>query len=226
MRSTYPTKQFSLLSILFLLVLLSAHPVLSGEGVSPYFGVYGGVGIPQTFDDMKGRGDASGFTFSDMKLNSGPIVGVKLGMMGTSKDPVARWFGVELDGSYLQTKLEEQPVRVSLGNLGVNLPLDETKIKLITGAVHFLVKWPDGPVQPYIGVGPAVVHTRISESNLFTSGNSTTVGFSGVGGFRVNFSDHIGAFLEYKHIRTAVEFEQLEGNAVVHAGVGGINLMF
>jgi hypothetical protein len=50
--------------------------------------------------------------------------------------------------------------------------------------------------------------------------------FSGIGGVRLLFSEHVGMFFEYKHIRSMVEFDTLEGNAVVHAGVGGINFMF
>lgn len=211
---------------LFLLVLLSAHTLLAGDGVTPYVGIYGGVAIPETLDSVKGRGDATGFTFSDLKLNTGPLVGLKLGLSGSSKDAVARWFGLELDGSYMQTKLKEQNVRVSFANLSANFPLDSTKVKFITGAVHLLLKYPDGPFQPYVGAGPAVIHARISESNLFDSGNSTTIGLSAVGGFRLQFSEHIGAFFEYKHIRTTVEFDDVEGSAVVHAGVGGINFMF
>jgi hypothetical protein len=40
------------------------------------------------------------------------------------------------------------------------------------------------------------------------------------------FSEHIGLFAEYKHIRAAVEGDDLEADAVVHAGVGGINFVF
>jgi hypothetical protein len=74
-----------------------------------------------------------------------------------------------------------------------------------------------------------------SDMNLSVSGipigrltgdNATNLGLSGVAGFRLLFSEHVGLFAEYKHIRTNREFGDLEGDAVLHAGVGGINFTF
>lgn len=187
------------------LVFLSTDAAFAGDGISPYIGIYGGMAFPESLDNVKGRGDLSGFTFSDMKLKSGPIVGVKLGIMGPNNDPIARWLGLEIDGSYTQSKIKEQTIQISAFGLTGNLPVDETKINLITGALHLIVKYPDGPFQPYVGAGPAVVHARVSDSNVFDSSNATALGFSGVGGFRLMFSEHIGLFAEYKYIRASLE---------------------
>ena len=83
-------------------------------------------------------------------------------------------------------------------------------------------------IQPYIGAGPAVIHARTDEvrSGGTPILTATSLGLSGVGGFRLKFSEGIGVFFEYKHIRANLEFGSVEGNAVVHAGVGGINFTF
>jgi len=175
----------------------------------------------------------SGLTISDLKLKSGPMAGIKFGLFGPTNDPVASWFGIELDASYLRTKLKAQDVRLSApGFFPFSGPIDESKLDFITGALHLLIRYPGQVVQPYIGAGPAVIHARSSDvtspgiGTLFTSGSATSLGLSGVAGIRLLFSEHVGAFFEYKHIRSALEFESLKGDAVVHGGVGGINLMF
>ncbi len=213
-------------------ISMKGSPSFAGDGVTPYIGIYGGIGIPETFDNVKGKGDASGLTFSDLKLKSGPMAGIKFGLFGPTNDPVASWFGIELDASYIRTKLKAQDVRLSAPGFSLTGPIDESKLDFITGALHLLVRYPGQVVQPYIGAGPAVIHARSSDvtvpgaGTLFTSGSATSLGLSGVAGIRLLFSQHVGAFFEYKHIRSALEFESLKGDAVVHGGVGGINLMF
>lgn len=226
MRETCRVIRNGLSMALFVLVFLHANTSMASDGVSPYVGIYGGVAFPETFDDVKGRGAFSTIHFSDLNLKSGAMVGVKVGLTGPSGDKVARWFGLEVDGSYTQSKIEEQNVRVTGPGGSLGISIDETKVYLITGALHLLLKYPNGPFQPYAGVGPAVVHARISDSNLSTASSATSLGLSGVGGFRLMFSEHIGFFAEYKHIRAALEFDDIEGNAVVHAGVGGVNFAF
>lgn len=192
------------------------------DGPKGYLSLYGGVAIPESFDNGR-QGAAS---ISSIKLSPGPLVGIKIGMMGSDKDSVARWLGIELDGSYMQPKIENQTVQASAGTLRLNIGLPESTVKLITGAVHVLVRFSNGPLQPYIGAGPAVVHARVSDSSGLGGGTSTTIGLSAVGGFRVMLSDGIGAFLEYKHIRSELEFETTRGDAVIHAGVGGFSFLF
>ena len=106
------------------------------------------------------------------------------------------------------------------------IPIDQTKIELITGALHLIAKYPDGPVQPYIGAGPAVVHARVSDSATFSSGSTTALGLSAVGGLCLKVSDHIGLFAEYKYIRASLKFDDLEADAAVHAAVGGLTFNF
>lgn len=184
--------------------------MLAGEGVAPYLGIYGGIGFPETFDNVTGRGDASGLTFSDLKLKSGPMAGIKLGLFGPAKDPVASWFGIELDASYLKTKLKAQNARVSGPGFTLAGPIDESKLDFLTGALHLLVRYPGQVIQPYIGAGPAVIHARSSDvtspvlGTLFSSGSATSLGLSGVAGLRMLFSEHIGAFFDYKHILSAL----------------------
>jgi hypothetical protein len=146
------------------------------DGITPYIGIYGGMAFPESLHDVKGRGDLSGLTFSDFGLKNGPIVGGKFGVMGPGSDSLARWFGLEIDVSYIQSKIKQQNAQVSFLGLNGTLPIDETKVQLITGALHLIAKYPDGRVQPYIGAGPAAVHARVSESNTFNSSNTTALG--------------------------------------------------
>ena len=208
------------------LILFIAPHVLADDGVSPYVGLYGGMAFPEPLHDVQGRGDFSGFSFSDFGLKSGPMAGVKFGIMGRRSDSLVRWLGLEIDASYLQPKIKQQNSQVSFLGLTGTIPIDQTKIELITGALHLIAKYPDSPVQPYIGAGPAVVHARVSNSATFSSGSTTALGLSAVGGLRFKVSDHIGLFAEYKYILASLKFDDLEADAAVHAAVGGLNFNF
>jgi opacity protein-like surface antigen len=216
----------SLLGMLCGLAVLLTSAAFAGDGVSPYLSVYGGMAVPESLHDVQGRGSLSGFKFSDFSLKSGPMAGAKFGIMGRNSDSLARWLGLEIDASWLQSKIKQQNSQVSFVGLTGTLPIDETKIQLITGALHLIAKYPDGPVQPYIGAGPAVVHARNSESATFNSSSTTNVGLSAVGGLRFQISEHIGLFGEYKYIRASLKGDDLETDAAVHAAVGGINFVF
>lgn len=220
---------FVLLAIVITLLysgVAEASDQAQPKGVRGFVGIYGGVAFPQSLSNVT---EPSGFAtvhYSDLKLQTGPMVGMKLGFWGSERDTIARWFGVELDGSYTQTKIKEQPATVSVGAFRLNGLVDETRVKLMTGAVHFLVRFPQGPIQPYVGAGPALVYARVSDSYSFSAANSTTLGLSAVGGVRVAFTDNFGAFLEYKHIRSELDFDPGTADLVVHAGVGGVHFMF
>jgi opacity protein-like surface antigen len=218
--------KISLSALLCGLAVLSTSGAFAGDGVSPYLGLYGGMAFPESLHDVQGRGNLSGISFSDFDMKSGPMVGGKFGIVGRGSDSLARWLGLEIDVSYIRSKIKQQNSQLSFLGLTGTLPIDETKIELITGALHLIAKYPDGPVQPYIGAGPAVVHARLSESNTFNSGSTTTLGLSTVGGLRFMVSEHIGLFAEYKYIRASLKGDDLEGDAAVHAAVGGFNYAF
>ena len=216
----------SLIVVLWGIILFIAPHVLADDGVSPYVSLYGGMAFPESLHDVQGRGDFSGFSFSDFGLKSDPMAGAKFGIMGRRSDSLVRWLGLEIDASYLQSKIKQQNSQVSFLGLTGTIPIDQTKIELITGALHLIAKYPDGPVQPYIGAGPAVVHARVSDSATFSSGSTTALGLSAVGGLRLKVSDHIGLFAEYKYIRASLKFDDLEADAAVHAAVGGLTFNF
>ena len=49
--------------------------------------------------------------------------------------------GLEIDASYIQSKIKQQNSQVSFAGLTGTLPIDETKIQLITGAIHLIAKY-------------------------------------------------------------------------------------
>ncbi len=147
--------------------------------------------------------------------------------MGHTKDAVWRYFGAEVDLSVVSTALRAQPLRIS----GGSIPLPDTDMSFLTGALHFLVKLPDGPVQPYIGIGPAVIHSKVDAINAGPSlsvkeQSATALGISGIAGMRFRLAEQFGAFLEYKQIRAALDFDNVKGDAVIHAGAVGFNFLF
>lgn len=67
---------------------------------------------------------------------------------------------LEIDASYIQSKIKQQNSQVSFAGLTGTLPIDETKIQLITGALHLIAKYQMARYN-LIGAGPAVVHARV-----------------------------------------------------------------
>ncbi len=49
---------------------------LKSTHAESHFGVYGGMGFPESLTDVKGRGDLNGATFSDLKFKEGPMMGI------------------------------------------------------------------------------------------------------------------------------------------------------
>jgi hypothetical protein len=219
-------------STVLLLVIALASASAWAEG---HIGIYGGIGIPENFSNVEGRNDLAGLKGSDLKLNSGPIVGLKLGFFGPTEDKVASWFGLELDASYLPSKVKDQDITFTGPGGSLTGRISEGDVDFVTGALHLLVRYPGSVFQPYIGAGPAAIYAKSSDVTLSVSGipiarltedHAVNVGLSGVAGFRLLFSEHVGLFAEYKHIRTNLEFGALEGDAVLNAGVGGIIFTF
>ncbi len=218
--------QCSFFAVLCGLVVFGMGSAHAGEGSTPYLGIYGGMAFPESLHEVQGRGSLRAFSFSDFDMKSGPMAGAKFGIMGRGNDSLIRWLGLEIDASFIQSQIKQQIVQLSAFGGKGPVAIDETTVQLITGALHFIAKYPDGPVQPYIGAGPAVVHARVLESNSFNSGSTTQLGLSAVGGFRFKVSEHVGLFAEYKYIRTTLKFSDLEADIAVHAGVGGLNFAF
>jgi opacity protein-like surface antigen len=206
--------------------LMMSLCLVGSVGAEGYVGIYGGIAIPETFDDVR----EGNFSISDLKLKTGPMVGFKFGGYAPASS-AAGWLGVELDGAYTKSALKAQTIRLSGAGFNVPTQMDEATVHLITGAVHVLVRYPGSTFQPYLGAGPAVVHARsdgftVANVVRLSSSEATALGLSGVAGFRLLFTDHIGLFAEYKHIRATLEFDDVRGDAVVHGGVGGLLLAF
>ncbi|MGC3972816.1 MAG: outer membrane beta-barrel protein [Nitrospira sp.] len=213
-------------------VLLIAAPAMAQEtpkkkeGFGWYVGAYGGVAIPETFDNVR----TDSFSIGDLKLKTGSMFGAKFGFTGHSKDQVWRYFGAELDLSITNTAIRAQSWRVSGGGLNGSIPASQADLRFFTTALHFMARWPDGPVRPYVGAGPAIVHGSVSRVQLggipVGDSSGTSIGLSAVAGVGVKIKDQFGMFVEYKQIRAAMEFDNLKGDAVVHAGVVGVNVSF
>lgn len=148
-------------------------------------------------------------------------------MFGSRNDNILRWFGGELDLGYLKTVVRDQPVTGTVQGLTGSGRVVETDVNIFSGALHLIGKFPDGPLQPYVGVGPAVVHAWISEDNF--SSAATNVALSAISGVRARISETVGAFVEYKYLRAELDFKDdfdAQGLLQVHAVVGGVQLTF
>ena len=152
-----------------------------------YLGVYGGMAFPETFDDVKGRNDLAGASFSDLKLNSGRMIGLKFGWNVRPAIPSPA-FSVLNWTVPTSSEIKAQNVRVSGPGGSKKLPLDESNLYFVTGALHLLLRYPGQVFQPYIGAGPGVVYARASDLKVgsftaFESGSATSLPYQVSPGF-------------------------------------------
>jgi hypothetical protein len=175
--------------------------VAARSRIDPYVALFGGVNSPGSFTNVKGIEDNAGISDSDVALKVSAVVGAKLGLFlqqPTSEHRWPEWIGGEIDLSYSNPHVKAQTVRTggtftSGPNAGVtvpptDLPIAGAHVRVMTAAMHALVRYPGQYLQPYIGGGPAMFWGRIANIDLGGAAPGTasdvSLGYQVVGGLR------------------------------------------
>jgi len=192
-----------------------------------YLGVYGGVAIPHDADatllDPVLLGPA---TFSgEIEFDPAVIAGARLGYFFENFD--LPWLGVELDFYWTPPELDRLKAPT------FNIPI-KGDVDLISGGLNGLVRYPYGPIQPYAGVGGAIVYGDLDFSS--NRDDDVTVALQLMGGVRGFVTDNVALFAEYKWVLTEFEFDDkgskleldynasnIYGGIEWHFGTGGVH---
>jgi opacity protein-like surface antigen len=159
--------------------------------VGPYVSVFGGYRFSGSLTEVEGEDEASGqtATASDLKYDGNLLGGVKLGTW------LNHYLGMQLEGWYSKLKSPNQDFTVH-GPFGpVTGQVDGGGTDSYTGAFNIMLRLPAGVIEPYVGVGAAVLHLTDSDFD------DVTPGFNALAGLQVHLTEHVLAFGEFKYSR-------------------------
>ena len=193
-----------------------------------YAGAYGGYAFPGSFTDIKYTGPLSGIGLSDIKHDGGGLFGAKIG--GYLRNS---YIGGEVEGFYTSLSTPEQTLIVTGPGGSASFRNASGSQDVWAGAINLLLRYPGKVVQPYIGVGLAVVHlSGPSDSSVAsTSGGATAPGLNALVGVRAKVSEHFSVFGEFKYVYASFELKDVvpgvpgvgaEMNLSMPAAVAGV----
>ena len=164
--------------------------------IDPYVALFGGVNFPGSLTKVAGTENNAGLLESDVALKVSAVYGAKAGLFlqqPTIEHGWREWIGGEIDLSYSNPHVKAQSVRTSGTFAGIpfvpfDLDIAGAHVRVMTAAMHVLVRYPGQYLQPYIGGGPALFWGRISGSDLGggapATASDTSLGYQVVGGLR------------------------------------------
>lgn len=179
--------------LLFGLMLLSAGVPSLASAEWYVAGQFGG-NFADELQAVRGTGSLAGLSAPDFDLKNSYAYGGKLGYY-----PGHLILGVELD--VLQSNphiknLDDIPgIHLSVTNIGVNL----------------LLRYPGLTFQPYLGLGPAVLVSRLSDSATTRTDTDVTVGLNLLTGIRAFVTPTVAVFTEYKYTLGTLRFTEAFG---------------
>ena len=220
--------RLALWALILALFILPIEEPFAADRAEPYVALYGGVTLPQSFQDVRGTGTLSGIQLTDLDLANSAIVGAKLGFFLPGRD---RWSGIETEFFYTNPHIKQQDI----GFTGSGVPpttfnFAGAHVRVATWAVNWILRYPGERFQPYVGFGPGMFWGRMSgvDGELGT-GSDSSLGLNALAGARFFFTKRLALFGEYKYNRASFDFG---GTAAIHVLyqsnniVGGLSFHF
>lgn len=197
------------------LVLLSmALPdTARAEEARVYVGVYGGLAFPKDLQDVTRRPSGTALPnlelaeFGDDKDHKfdGTILGGKVGFIPERE---FTWFGLEAE-------VFVAPNRIKTGQ-----PFGGEELTTVTVAFNSILRWPKGPIQPYIGVGPSIVWSD------GIGGEDSAFGLNVLAGTRILLGSRAFIFGEAKFNQSELDFPAATVKLTQRGLVAGLALTF
>lgn len=197
--------------ITVVLVLTLIFGAVATSGAAMYIGTQFGPNFNSSMD-IQVSGQFPNRTIYNMKPRTGFTTGLVFGYdfvrTGTGAAAYPDWmkyFGVMVDVSYTQMNFSAQNRSVSPAGAFSSPSVDGGNTALtflLTGKVPCMVgsDYPNGRLNPYVGVGPTVLITSMDFTNL--GGNNSTsvnVGFVAEAGVRYMITPAFSADLAYRY---------------------------
>lgn len=198
------------LGIMAVLLLVSVAPAQA----EMYVAGYGGVQFPTGFDDVSGTGSINNAGFGNLALATTGVYGGKIGYFFPKWDS----FGIEAEVFVANPNLKHQTFQAAGQNTPTGAALTNgAHLQLITPALNFIVRRPGERIQPYGGLGIAVVNATLSPPNVASS-SDTEPALNLLIGLKGFVTDHVALFGEFKYNYAVVSFNNV---GATNAGVDG-----
>lgn len=140
----------------------------------------------------------AGTKATDLDLESSIAYGAKIGHYFDA----VPWLGAEAEVYSSTPDPKQQTVTLtSPGGGSLTGTTEKSDARVTVLGFNALVRYPHKTFQPYAGVGLGVFIADVGEGQ-----SDTAPGLNALAGLRYKFSDHIGAFAEYKYNRAAFSF--------------------
>ncbi len=162
-------KTYGFILILVSFLAFALTPVAKAEVGPMYFGVFGGYVIPQDLETSDG----------DVKLKNSWMLGAKLGYI----IPAAKWLAAELEYNHLFKQDIDQAG--SSGDFSAD-----------SGMVNLLVRYPEGIIHPYVGLGGGWSWGNLKTDTDHTSNNFV---WQILAGINFEFTKNWSADLGYRY---------------------------
>jgi opacity protein-like surface antigen len=175
-----------------------------------------GVNFADQLRAIRGTGILKGLSAPDFDLKNSYTYGAKVGLY-----PGHHILGVELDVLYSNPRiknLDDIPgIHLGVTNIGF----------------HLLARYPGMTFQPYAGLGPAIIVSRLGNSMTTQSDTNVTVGLDLLTGLKAFVTPVIAVFAEYKYTMATLRFTEafgensgFHGDYRVHQLVIGLSYHF
>lgn len=174
-----------------------------------YVSGYGGYAFSGSLKNLEYTGLLEGVNLGDIKHNGGGFFGGKFGAYMHDS-----YFGAEVEAFYARLSIPNQTLSVSGTARNFGVPVSGSAIlpssdqNLYGGALNILLRYPGKVLQPYVGIGLAIVHL---ENTGGADSSSTSPGLSALAGIRAKVTERISVFGEFKYIYSSFEFKNLQG---------------
>ena len=179
--------------LLSLLLILTGLPSLASA--EWYVAGQFGGNFPGQLTAVRGTGILKGLDAPDFDLKTSYTYGGKIGWY-----PGHYILGAEIDALYSNPhikQLDDIPgIHLGVANIGL----------------HMLMRYPGPTYQPYFGIGPAIIVSRLSASDTTRSDSNVTVGLDLLLGLRAFVTPTVAVFTEYKYTLATIRFTEAFGD--------------
>lgn len=155
----------------------------------PYVGLFGGYRFSGSFTDVDWRFSGLSGTGDNIKYDGGFLGGVKLGSWFN------QYLGAQIEGWYSRVKTPSQDWTIRTSGFSATTALEAGRQDTYTGAFNLMARLPVGVIEPYLGVGVALLHMPGSGFD------NPTPGLNVLAGLQVHLAERVAAFGEFKYSR-------------------------
>jgi opacity protein-like surface antigen len=103
--------------------------------------------------------------------------------------------GAQIEGWYSRLKFPAQAWTIRAAGFSATTQLDASRQDTYTGAFNLMLRLPAGAIEPYMGVGAALLHMPGSGFD------NPTPGLNVLAGLQVHLAERVIAFGEFKYSR-------------------------